>query len=101
MAFADLLLGTVVLPLYVYHLGDHYSMWTSSLYTSLYTSLLIPEMILKCKILSKVKKNYYSNGMQFKRKICNGITAIVPRTAKRNKYYKYIRPHFKQVPVAN
>ena len=35
MAFADLMLGTVVLPLHIYHLGDHYSMWTSSLYTSL------------------------------------------------------------------
>jgi len=31
MAFADLMLGTVVLPLYIYHLGDLYWMWTSSL----------------------------------------------------------------------
>ena len=45
MAFADLMLGTVVLPLYIYHLGDHYWMWTSSLYTSLYTSLLVIQII--------------------------------------------------------
>ena len=45
MAFADLMLGTVVLPLHIYHLGDLYWMWTSSLYTSLYTSLLVIQII--------------------------------------------------------
>ena len=45
MAFADLMLGAVILPLHIYLLGDVYRVWTSSLYTSLYTSLLVVQII--------------------------------------------------------
>jgi len=45
MAFADLMLGAVILPLHIYLMGDTYNVWTSSLYTFLRISMLVVQII--------------------------------------------------------
>ena len=50
MAFADLMLGAVFLPLYIYRLGGKYKLWKSTSYRSLY--LFIFEFLPLIEIVS-------------------------------------------------
>ena len=44
--------------------------------TEIQPSYLITEMFIQPKTCWNIKKNYYSNGNQFKRKICKGSLEI-------------------------
>ena len=44
--------------------------------TEIQLSYLIPEMFIQPKTHWNIKKNYYSNGNQFKRKFCKGNLEI-------------------------